>query len=59
LLCWLRDFGELECVGVEGTGAYGAGLLRSLATSGVDVREVIRPNRQARRRRCITTVSVA
>jgi transposase len=50
LLTWLCSFGEPGVVGVEGTGAYGAGLLRSLASSGVEVREVIRPNRQARRR---------
>ncbi|MHB1718847.1 MAG: IS110 family transposase, partial [Acidimicrobiales bacterium] len=44
-------FGELAKVGVEGTGAYGAGLARHLATEGVEVVEVNRPNRQARRRR--------
>ena len=49
LLSWLQGFGELDVVGVEGTGAYGAGILRSLARSGVQVREVLRPNRQARR----------
>ena len=38
-------------VGVEGTGSYGAGLTRHLAAGGVDVVEVNRPNRQARRRR--------
>lgn len=37
-------------MGVEGTGAYGAGLARLLAASGVDVVEVDRPNRQVRRR---------
>src|SRR4051812_49905176 len=29
-LCWLRSFGVLERVGVEGTGTYGAGLARYL-----------------------------
>ena len=43
--------GELAKVGVEGTGSYGAGLARYLAACGVEVAEVIRPNRQARRRR--------
>jgi transposase len=47
---WLGSFGLLERVGVEGTGTYGAGLARHLATSGVAVVEVDRPNRQARRR---------
>ena len=43
------SFGTLERVGVEGTGAYGAGLARFLRTMGVAVIEVGRPNRQARR----------
>jgi transposase len=50
-LAWMRGFGELVKVGVEGTGSYGAGLARSLAAEGVEVVEVIRPNRQTRRRR--------
>ena len=50
LLSWLESFGPLGPVGVEGTGSYGAGLSRHLQTEGVEVREVIRPNRQARRR---------
>ena len=51
LVAWLRSFGDLAKVGVEGTGAYGAGLARHLMAEGVDVVEVNRPNRQARRRR--------
>ena len=47
---WLSSFGTLERVGVEGTGAYGAGLARYLRRSGVAVIEVDRPNLQARRR---------
>jgi transposase len=50
LLSWLGSFGELVKVGVEGTGAYGAGLARHLGKEGVEVVEVNRPNRQARRR---------
>jgi len=50
LLRWLRRFGELDKVGVEGTGAWGAGLARFLAAAGVAVVEVDRPNRQHRRR---------
>ena len=46
---WLASFGMLERVGVEGTGAYGAGLARFLRGAGVIVIEVGRPNRQARR----------
>jgi transposase len=50
-LAWMRSFGALAKVGVEGTGSYGCGLARYLAGQGVEVAEVIRPNRQARRRR--------
>ena len=51
LLCWMRSFGELARVGVEGTGCYGAGLSRHLGTEEVEVLEVNRPNRRARRLR--------
>jgi transposase len=51
VLAWMSSHGELAKVGVEGTGSYGAGLARYLATCGVAVVEVIRPNRQARRQR--------
>jgi transposase len=51
LLEWMRSYGTPEKVGVEGTGAYGAGLARHLADEGVTVVEVNRPNRQMRRRR--------
>lgn len=51
LLRWLRSFGEVEVIGVEGTGSYGAGLTRHLHAEGVVVVEVDRPNRQNRRRR--------
>ena len=49
LHAWLSGFGSLDRVGVEGTGAYGAGLARFLRGAGVAVIEVGRPNRQARR----------
>jgi transposase len=51
LLAWLKRFGPVVRVGVEGTGAYGAGLARYLAEAGVEVVEVDRPNRQTRRRK--------
>jgi transposase len=47
----MRAHGELAKIGVEGTGSYGAGLARYLRACGVEVAEVIRPNRQARRQR--------
>ena len=40
--------GELDRVGVEGTGAYGVGLQCQFRTAGVAVVEVDRPNRQTR-----------
>ncbi len=49
LVGWLHGWGELGCVGVEGTGSYGAGLARFLAGEGVRTVEVIRPGRRARR----------
>src|ERR1700690_3829369 len=49
LVSWLSSFGNVTRVGVEGTGAYGAGLARFLRRAGVEVIEVDRPNRQARR----------
>jgi transposase len=50
-LAWMGARGERAKVGVEGTGSDGAGLARYLAARGVEVAEVIRPGRQARRRR--------
>ncbi len=51
LLSWSRGLGQVRAFGVEGTGCYGAGLTRHLRDHGEVVIEVIRPNRQARRRR--------
>lgn len=48
LLTWLR-FGELDRVGVEGTGTYGVALARHLPRADVLVVEVNRPDRRARR----------
>jgi len=50
LLAWLRGFGEVVRVGVEGTSSYGANLARALRAAGIEVLEVDRPNRQSRRR---------
>ena len=49
LLAWMRGFGHPGRVGVEGTGTYGAGLARRLRNEAVEVIEVDRPNRKARR----------
>lgn len=50
LEAWLRTFGDLHIVGIEGTGSWGAGLSRFLRRGGIEVREVNRPNRQRRRK---------
>lgn len=49
LLAWMHGHGRLDRVGVEGTGAYGAGLARLLRDEHVDVIEVDRPDRKTRR----------
>ncbi|MFZ0493255.1 MAG: IS110 family transposase [Acidimicrobiia bacterium] len=47
---WMKSFGTIDTVGVEGTGAWGAGLTRHLTAARVRVIEVTRVNRQRRRR---------
>ena len=49
LLAWLRGFGALLLVGVEGTGVYGQGLARYLQAERVPMVEIDRPDRKARR----------
>ncbi len=49
LLAWMCSFGRVVKVGVEGTGAYGAGLARLLHQERVQVIEVDRPDRKTRR----------
>ena len=51
MLAWMRSFGELQRVGVESTGSYGAGLLRFMQQAGVTVLEVTAPDKQDRRKR--------
>lgn len=51
MLTWMRSFGDLQRIGVECTGSYGAGLLRYMQTAGVDVLEVTAPDKLERRRR--------
>jgi transposase len=47
---WARSFGTIQIAGVEGTSSYGAGLTRVLQAAGIEVAEVSRPDRAARRR---------
>ena len=48
---WAERFGTIVIAGVEGTSSYGAGLTRVLQAAGIEVAEVSRPDRAARRRR--------
>lgn len=54
LLAWALGHGTVRMIGIEGTGAYGAGLTRYLRSRAqhldVDLVEIDRPNRAARRR---------
>jgi len=49
LLDWMHSHGDVASIGVESTGSFGATLTRFLTSAGVEVIEVNRPNRQARR----------
>lgn len=51
MLAWMRSFGDLQRVGIECSGSYGAGLLRYMQAAGVEVLEVTAPDKQDRRRR--------
>jgi transposase len=50
LATWLESFGPVDKIGMEGTGHFGAGLLRFLRDYGLTVIEVDRPDRSSRRR---------
>jgi transposase len=49
-IAWARGFGAVLIAGVEGTSSYGAGLTRVLQDAGIEVAEISRPDRAARRR---------
>ncbi|MGW2134351.1 IS110 family transposase [Streptomyces coelicoflavus] len=49
LLVWARKRGTVRRAGVEGTGTFGAGLSRFLLAQRIQVFEVNRPDRSARR----------
>jgi transposase len=46
---WCGEYGTLTTIGVEGTGTYGAALVRYLRPVGLAVIEVDRPDRRSRR----------
>lgn len=49
-LAFLRSFGVIAVIGIEGTSSYGAGIARAAQAAGHAVREVTRPDRSERRR---------
>jgi transposase len=49
LLAWMAGVGAVARIGVEGTGSYGASVTTALRAAGLDVVEVDRPDRRARR----------
>ena len=51
MLRWMQRHGTIRAVGVEGCGAYGAGLARHLHGQSITVIEVPRPDRRLRRNR--------
>lgn len=46
MLAWMASFGTVKRIGVECTGSYGAGLLRYLQSTGVEVLEVTAPDKR-------------
>ncbi len=51
MLAWMASFGTVKRIGVECTGSYGAGLLRYLQSTGVEVLEATAPDKMERRKR--------
>jgi transposase len=49
-ISFLESFGEIAVIGVEGTSSYGAGFTQAALRAGIDLLEVVRPDRSERRR---------
>lgn len=49
-LAFLTGRGEVTGIGIEGTSSYGIGITRAAVDAGLEVFEVIRPERSVRRR---------
>lgn len=47
---FLAGHGQVTVIGIEGTSSYGVGMTRAAAAAGVEVLEVLRPERSVRRR---------
>lgn len=48
-LQFLTDHGQVTGIGIEGTSSYGTGITRAATDAGIEVFEVIRPERAVRR----------
>lgn len=51
LAAWLGSYGSVVLVGIEGTGAYAAGLQRALHNADIETVVIDRPDRTVRRLR--------
>jgi len=51
MLAWMRSFGQVQRIGIESTGTYGAGLLRFMQKAGIEILEVTAPDKHDRRKR--------
>ena len=51
VLDWVAGHGQVLRAGVEGTGSYGAGLTKRFRVAGIEVVDVIAPDKQERRLR--------
>lgn len=49
-LTFLAGHGQITAIGIEGTSSYGLGIARTACAAGLEVLEVIRPERSVRRR---------
>jgi transposase len=50
LISWVDEYGKIERIGVESTGAFAAALVRRLLAGGITVVEVNQPHPHARKR---------
>ena len=57
MLAWMRAFGELQRIGIESTGSYGAGLLASCSKPGLRFSRSRRPTSRIAAGVARTTIS--
>jgi hypothetical protein len=58
MIAWMRSFGEVQRIGIESTGSYGAGLLRFVQQAGIAVLEVTTPDKHDRSGAARTMISM-